>query len=128
MGPYNVAKFGVVALSETLHHELAMEGSKLKVSVLCPAWVATRIIDSDRNRPAGVAAPPDDLGANAMREMARGLVAGGLPPARVAELVLAAIRDEQFYILTHPEFTPFVRQRMDAVLEQRNPEFPGFTR
>lgn len=128
MGPYNVSKFGVVALSETLHHELAMEGSKLKVSVLCPAWVATKIIDSDRNRPAAVAAPPSDPGAEAMKEMARGLVAGGLPPARVAELVLAAIRDEQFYILTHPEFTPIVRQRMETLLEQQNPSFPGFTR
>jgi len=128
MGPYNVSKFGVVALSETLHHELALEGSKLKVSVLCPAWVATKIIDSDRNRPAAVAAPPSDPGADAMREMARGLVAGGLAPARVAELVLAAIQDEQFYILTHPEFTPIVRQRMDAVVEQQNPYFPGFPR
>jgi NAD(P)-dependent dehydrogenase (short-subunit alcohol dehydrogenase family) len=128
MGPYNVSKFGVVALSETLHHELALEGGKLKVSVLCPAWVATQIIDSDRNRPAGVEAPPSDPMASAMREMVRGLVASGLAPERVAELVLAAIRDEQFYVLTHPEFTPIIRQRMEAVLEQRNPSFPGFTR
>jgi len=128
MGPYNVSKFGVVALSETLHHELAMEGSKLKVSVLCPAWVATRIIDSDRNRPAAVAPPPSDPAADAMREMARGLVAGGLAPANVAERVRDAIRDERFYILTHPDFTPIVRARMEAVLAARNPSFGGFER
>ena len=47
MGSYNVSKFGVVALSETLHHELALVGSKLKVSVVCPGWVNTRIADAD---------------------------------------------------------------------------------
>lgn len=128
MGAYNVSKFGVVALSETLHHELRMDGAKIGVSVLCPAWVNTRIVDADRNRPAGLAAPAPDPGFAALRDLARGMVAAGLPPARVAELVLDAIRDERFYVLTHPEFTPVVRQRMEALLDGRNPSFPGFER
>ena len=56
MGPYNASKHAVVGISETLHHELAFIGLDVKVSVLCPGWVNTRIADSERNRPAHLAA------------------------------------------------------------------------
>ena len=51
MGPYNASKHAVVALSETLLHELAMSAGHVHVSVLCPGWVNTRIGESGRNRP-----------------------------------------------------------------------------
>ena len=51
MGPYNASKAAVVALSETLRFELAAEGSRVGVSVLCPSWVRTNISTADRNRP-----------------------------------------------------------------------------
>src|SRR5262249_7513453 len=51
VGAYKVSKHGVVTLSETLYHELAERGAKLKVSVLCPGIVNTRIMESARNRP-----------------------------------------------------------------------------
>ena len=126
MSAYNVSKFGVVALSEVMHHELAMTGAKLKVSVLCPAWVSTRIADADRNRPAEAASVQASEGFAAMRDAVRGFVAAGLPPARVAEMVHEAIRDERFYVLTHPDFMPLVRHRMEGILEGRNPTFGGF--
>ena len=126
MSSYNVSKFGVVALSEVMHHELAMTGAKLKVSVLCPAWVSTRIADADRNRPAEATSVAGNAAFDAMRDAVRGLVASGLPPERVAEMVHEAIRDERFYVLTHPDFMPVVRHRMDAISEGRNPSFGGF--
>ena len=52
MSIYNVTKHGVVTLSESLHHELAMQNAPVKVSVLCPGFVRTNILDSERNRPA----------------------------------------------------------------------------
>ena len=52
LGPYNVSKVGVVALSETLRMELAMAGSPVGVSVLCPGSTPTGILESERNRPA----------------------------------------------------------------------------
>src|SRR5205085_11973177 len=52
LGAYKVAKHGVVTLSETLHHELAERGAKVKVAVLCPGIVNTRIMESARNRPS----------------------------------------------------------------------------
>ena len=51
MGAYNVTKHAVVALSESLHHDLRERGSPVGVSVLCPAYVPTGIADSERNRP-----------------------------------------------------------------------------
>ena len=56
MSPYNVAKHGVVTLSETMYVELEMTHPEVGISVLCPGWVRTRIAESDRNQPAAVAA------------------------------------------------------------------------
>ena len=49
-------KFGVVTLSETLQVELRGMNAKVRVSVLCPGWVNTRINESERNRPGELAA------------------------------------------------------------------------
>jgi NAD(P)-dependent dehydrogenase (short-subunit alcohol dehydrogenase family) len=123
MGPYNVSKHGVVTLSETLQQELTMHGSPVKVSVLCPGWVQTRIGESDRNRPPELQDGGDD--ANPIGEMGREflktLVESGLAPADVAAQVLDAIREERFYILTHPEMTPMIEKRMQDVLQGRTP-------
>lgn len=123
---YTISKFGVVALSECLHHELALGGARVKVSVLCPGWVNTRILDAERNRPAGAPArtrtPMDD----AMEPAVRQLLASGLAPERVAELVFQAIRDERLYVLTHPDMKDLVRTRMEDVLAERNPTAGSF--
>src|SRR3954454_14273162 len=123
MGPYNVSKHGVVTLSETLAAELALFGSPVKVSVLCPGWVNTRINEAERNRPAELqdAAAADPSMAEMGRQLLDGLIASGLPPSEVAGRVLDAIREERFYILTHPEMTPLIEQRMTDILEGRNP-------
>src|SRR5262245_6792361 len=47
--PYNVSKYGVVALSEGLRHELGPRG--IGVSVLCPGFIRTNIMSSQRNLP-----------------------------------------------------------------------------
>jgi NAD(P)-dependent dehydrogenase (short-subunit alcohol dehydrogenase family) len=123
--PYNVSKYGVVALSESLHYELALVGAQVKVSVLCPGWVNTRIADCERNRPAAFAttARPLSESEQAMEQLGRQMLASGIAPERVAELVLAAVRDERFYVLTHPEFNAVIRTRMEDVVEQRTPTF-----
>ncbi|HYY62685.1 MAG TPA: SDR family NAD(P)-dependent oxidoreductase, partial [Burkholderiales bacterium] len=53
---YNVTKHAVVALSETLYHDLRERNSAVGVSVLCPAYVPTGIMNSERNRPADLPA------------------------------------------------------------------------
>lgn len=123
MGPYNVAKHGVVTLSETMFVELQMTHPEVGVSVLCPGWVRTRIHESERNRRdegAGEVQEVDE-GLLAMKEMVGNWIAEGLQPAHVASLVVDAIRERRFYVLTHPEWQGMVRDRVDRMLSGENP-------
>ena len=116
LGIYTVTKHAVVALSEVLAAELAQRNAPIAVSVLCPSWVQTRILEAGRNRPAAIqnaAVPGDDPAGNAA---IRQLVESGMSPEQVAHEVFAAIRDERFYILTHPETKAWIRRRMETIL------------
>ncbi|HEX8194776.1 MAG TPA: SDR family NAD(P)-dependent oxidoreductase [Pyrinomonadaceae bacterium] len=125
LGVYKVSKHGVVSLSETLACELAVIGSKIKVSVLCPAGVNTRIMDSERNRPAEMqndsAVESTHPAVKQMDEMLRQLIETGMSPAQIADTVFDAIRSEKFYILTHAEMKPMLQKRMEDILQERNP-------
>jgi NAD(P)-dependent dehydrogenase (short-subunit alcohol dehydrogenase family) len=124
MSVYSVAKYGIVALSEAMHHELALSGAKLKVSVLCPGWVNTQLMDSERNRPAALMNEQEPgPTVEAFKETVRGLLATGLTSEAVADHVFDAIRDEKFYVLTHPDMKEAIRTRMETILEERNPTF-----
>ena len=130
MGPYNVAKHGVVTLSETLSVELQMTHPEVGVSVLCPGWVRTRINESERNRPdlVGVEEVEEtDAGLLAMKEMVNTWIAEGLQPAHVASLVIEAMRENRFYVLTHPEWQGMISDRIDRMLSGANPwtSLPG---
>jgi NAD(P)-dependent dehydrogenase (short-subunit alcohol dehydrogenase family) len=129
LGPYSVTKHAVVALSEGLHFELAQRAAAVGVSVLCPGWVRTRIIDADRNRPASVEPRPEADPAQEMaRELVRRMVETGMDPARVAGHVVDAIRSGRFYVLTHPEMSDGIRRRAEEVLEGGPPGIPFLLR
>ena len=127
LGLYKVTKHAVVTLSETLYFELALRGAKVKTSVLCPGFVNTRIMDSARNRPArfqnGPAEEPMGPESEVVVQRIRQAVEAGMPPQQVADSVFKAIRDERFYILTHPEWKKAVRVRMEDILQERNPTY-----
>lgn len=126
MSVYSVTKFGVVAISETLHHELNLFGSAVKVSVLCPGFTNTSILDSNRNRPAALAdTAPDQPGRSEMDALVRQLVAAGQTTAHVAEAVFTAVRDERFYVFPDQQWPARVRTRLEDIAEQRNPTPPG---
>ncbi len=122
---YNVTKHAVVALSETLHHDLRERGSRVGVSVLCPAYVPTRIAESERNRPAGYM--PTAL-SERMRErkatLGKAVASGRLSADDVARAVVAAVRENRFYVLTHPRIKGAIRARMEDILEEREPRSP----
>lgn len=131
MGIYTVTKFAVVALSESLYHELQLAGGRIGVSVLCPAWVDTRLLDSARNRPqhlqnTGETAPPP--GGEGVEQVVRNLLATGMSPESVADEVVKAIQEERLYILTHRDRNEVVRTRMENILSGTNPAgFQGFS-
>jgi NAD(P)-dependent dehydrogenase (short-subunit alcohol dehydrogenase family) len=121
MSSYTVSKFGVVALSETLHMELALRQSKIKVSVLCPGLVNTRITDSGRNRPDALRNPDQPAAGGDPTGLRERLEKEGLPPSEVARQVFEAIRDERFHILTDDKFDDVIRTRVEDVLARRQP-------
>lgn len=118
MAPYNVSKHAVVTLSESLHQELAMKGVDIRVSVVCPGFVKTRIADSGRNRPKGLAEASDD---HAVNQLVSAAVHHGMDPSRVAELVLEGMREGKTYILTHPEMSENIQRRTERILEGHLP-------
>ena len=116
MSPYYATKHAVVALSESLAADLAIAGSNVGVSVLCPEFVRTRINESDRNSPADVPTlDPSRPGAAGMRGVLDSLVASGIEPAEVADHVVDAIRSKRLHILTHPTTKPRLRERLEAI-------------
>jgi NAD(P)-dependent dehydrogenase (short-subunit alcohol dehydrogenase family) len=131
-GVYRVTKFGVITLSETLYHELKISGSQIGVSVLCPGFVRTRILEAERNRPVElqnapsqrVMTPEEQMAVKMIMEGIQKAFQNGMPPDKCAELVFKAIEENTFYILTHPEFMPAIRQRMEDILQGHNPTLP----
>lgn len=123
---YTMTKHGVVALSETIHLRLAEKNAKVKVSVLCPGFINTRFVGAERNRPVEL---QDDPAVNQLSpeeeqrvQRMRQLLQEGMPPDQVADYVVKAIREEKFYILTHPEFKKEIETRMENILQERNPK------
>lgn len=121
---YGASKAAVVSLSESLYIELQRNRSNVSVSLLCPGFVATRILSAERNRPSSLpeASPePASPLAAAMRQWFNEQVEQGLNPLDVGRQVLAAIREQRFYVFTHPEWLSHVEHRLHNLLQGRNP-------
>lgn len=126
MGVYNVSKHAVVALSETLYHDLQLIGAPVGVSVLCPYFVPTAISQSARNRPPHLQNSGETTASQrAAQQMAEQAASSGrVSPAQVASLTFEAIRHNQFYIYSHPALLDNVRARMEEIIQQKNPADP----
>lgn len=103
IGPYVAAKFGVVGLSEVLHHDLAAMGAPVGVSVVCPGYVPTRLGMVDRVTPPPAPAP------------------GALSADDVAAAVIDAVLADRFYVFTHPDSTDAVARRSHAMVSGSTP-------
>jgi len=124
-GIYKASKHAVVSLSETLFLELAERTTQLKTSILCHEWVQTRIMESGRNRPSELAhtsidqsMPPETLTAiqKQFQEIQK-----GMPPTQVADITFEAIREEKFYIFTHPTTKLGAYARMEDIMKEGSP-------
>jgi NAD(P)-dependent dehydrogenase (short-subunit alcohol dehydrogenase family) len=115
--PYNVSKYGVVALSEGLRNELGPRG--IGVSVLCPGFIRTNITNSARNLPERFAGavgqlPADDPRRERVRQLAE-RISRGIDPLYVGELVREGIENDWPYIFTDGEFEPMVEARFAEI-------------
>ncbi|MDD0972543.1 SDR family NAD(P)-dependent oxidoreductase [Pseudomonas fontis] len=117
MAPYNVTKQAVVALSETLHYELAMLGAPIGVSLICPGPVASEIMASNQ---AG------DEAGQSFGALLDSSIRQGMTPQALAREVFAAIAEKRFWVLPHKDFKPALEQRVRSILDETNPQFQMF--
>ncbi|NRQ34946.1 SDR family NAD(P)-dependent oxidoreductase [Nonomuraea sp. NN258] len=122
-GTYSVSKYAALAASQSLAQDLAVTGSKLRVTALCPGGVKTRINDSARVRPPDLSnlRSSDETES---QEIIDHVLEGGIEPSQVADLVVEAIHEERFLLLTHPEYADRLRRQTETLLSGRLPPLP----
>ena len=120
-GLYNVTKYGVVALSESLRQQMQMLRTKVGVSVLCPGLTRTNIMDNSKNladEKQGLYKIPDDimkLYEPAIENIRRRLDEG-LDPDILAQMVMDSIRKNRLYIIPNPDWLQFVEMRHQTII------------
>jgi NAD(P)-dependent dehydrogenase (short-subunit alcohol dehydrogenase family) len=121
--PYNISKHGVVSISEALHEGFRDRGAKLRASVLCPGVVNTNIMFATRNRPDELKneSAPTERDLRRSEAVHKYAAEHGHDPLAVGDMVVEAIRNEQFWILTDDEFDGLIRTRVEDILARRNP-------
>jgi NAD(P)-dependent dehydrogenase (short-subunit alcohol dehydrogenase family) len=126
MAAYNASKHAVVALSETLQHDLGLVTAQIGASVLCPYFVPTAIHRSQRNRPDGLqAAGAQTVSQRVSQAMLDKAVASGRVSAQqVAHATFEAVAECRFYVFSHPEALAPVLQRAEHLVAGRNPPDP----
>jgi len=127
---YDASKHAVVAMTESLYSTIETAGLPIGVSILCPGWVRTRIIDADRNWPAELGSrPPDDPTRHVTEGYVRRAIEEGSTPAYVADAVADAVTAGRYWILPHQDFLDICIRRWDMIAERADPappeEMPG---
>ncbi len=120
LGAYNVAKHGVVALMASLERDLRLAGSNVRASCLCPGPINTNIVDSQRNRDPESAA--QHVGTNAgvkFWDILTRQLSEGMDPDDVGPLVLDAVVNDRFWVLTHPEMAKIVDAQVKAMMDDQ---------
>jgi NAD(P)-dependent dehydrogenase (short-subunit alcohol dehydrogenase family) len=123
MGLYCMTKHSVVTMSECLHHDLESTCEHVRCSVLCPAYVPTQIAASERNRPNHLKDNRNKSKDELVREenLRKAVESGKISAEQVAEQVFDAVKDNRFYILTHPKIKPAIGMRYEDIQEERSP-------
>jgi NAD(P)-dependent dehydrogenase (short-subunit alcohol dehydrogenase family) len=111
LSAYGTSKHAVVGFGGALRGELAAFG--VGVSVLCPGLIRTKIFESERNRPTGMADPSED---NPVSKQMRDLLATqGVSPEQVADVVHQAVLDNQFFVFPTSDCDDIVKSRITAL-------------
>ena len=127
---YNVTKHAMVALSEYLYFNLKQMGSKIGVSALCPGVLATNLpANNTRVRPDDLRNEdePSELEQRRQASFAENLT-HGQPPELAADMVVEAIRNDEFWIFTDHDWDERFRVRFDSIMQRHNPEAGNVTR
>ncbi len=113
LGPYCVAKYGVVAMAEVLYRELRPHS--IGSTVLCPMRVETNIGSSERNRPGDLGGPEASPGVADQDEGNDDLAGRVLDVETVAAMTIDAMENNRLYVVPHEESREFVRRRFERI-------------
>jgi NAD(P)-dependent dehydrogenase (short-subunit alcohol dehydrogenase family) len=120
---YDASKHAVVAITEDLYNTVKMAGLPIGVSVLCPGWVRTQILESDRNWPRELGEKPaDDPASAATRGHVERAIAEGRTPASVADAVADAITADRFWVIPHQDFLDLCIERWATIADRADPQ------
>jgi len=110
-GAYNASKHAIAAITDTLAMELEQDGSKVRVTLLAPGTVSTNIATSSRNRPPGLEGSLEDV------DISKGVAkdARFITPLTAGRIAVRAIRNDDLYAATHPDWWHLVEARQQAV-------------
>jgi len=117
---YGVSKHAALALSESLWQGLKNIKSNIGASVLCPGFVNTNIIESNRNR-------PDHLSSSnktnfILKKLASSVLKRGKEPNEIADTTFDAIKQNNFYILPHTSYDEMIKERFSRILARTEPQ------
>ena len=120
---YDASKHAVVAISEGLYRNMKLAGLPIGVSVLCPGWVNTNIMDAERNWPADLGEqPPQSFGADVAGPHVRKAIAEAIQPAEVAAFVADAVAADKFWVFTGQEWVDLVVERWNGIAGGEDPQ------
>ena len=114
---YSATKFAIRALSEATRYDLIPHG--IGVSVICPGTVSTRLYESEDNRQQKYMGQVDET-IKAQRagtgELFRRVLPMGIDPMTVGEMTLKAVKENEFYVITHVEVETDIRESFEEML------------
>ena len=126
MPGYYSTKHAAVQLSRATQYELEEIGADIQISIFCPGFVQTDLHHAERHRPARFSDPADPYYQSAeffaSEKASEYVVTTGLPIDGFGETVFKGIEDDQFYIVTHPQYDPLMRKQIYDRVDNVNPD------
>ena len=126
MCAYYVTKNAAVALSECIEYEMQEAGADIHLSVFCPGFVRTNFDHADEYRPARYAHGDDPYYESEMfkkgKQSAAFVIGTGYPIEGFGERVFKAVENDEFYIVTHPEYDEHIKAEVDQTVARTNPK------
>lgn len=122
---YQASKFGALALAESVHYDLIDAGADIHMSVYCPGFIQTHLDHSEEYKQDKYSIEDPYYGSDyhkAMQGAAKYLIQTGRKIDATGGIVFQAIEDDQFYIITHEHYDPYIQARCENMLARKNPE------
>lgn len=110
VGAYSLSKHAVLALTEALYFDLKQQGLAIDLSVVCPSFVNTSLLDKEFS-----------LQQNKIQQKMRDWMRFSASPEDLAHYIIREVEKKTFYILPHKEIKPMFEQRVQAIIEESEP-------